>query len=318
MVDLCVRSLDLDDQKRLAIGVARLGEGLAGADAGTVHELDRDGQDARLDDVRHAGARHFVGVEAHQHGARALGLAQDAQRRLSDDAELTFGATDHAQKVEPGGIQMRAAQFHHRAIHHHHGDAEEVVGRHAVFQAMRAARIHRDIARDGAGQLRGGVGGVEEILLFDRTRDRQVGAARLHPDEAVVVIGLEHLVELRDPEDHAIGRGQRPARKRCARAAWHHRHVHLVADFQHRRDLFSVGRQHRGERRALIGGERVAFIGAGLGLVRNHRIFRQDGAQAGDDLCLAGQNACIGCRHLHVGSSLTGSLDYLALAGVLP
>ena len=50
-VDLGVGAFDLDDEKRLAHRVARLGKIFAGLDAGAVHELDRDGQDAGLDDV---------------------------------------------------------------------------------------------------------------------------------------------------------------------------------------------------------------------------------------------------------------------------
>ena len=38
-------------------------------------------------------------VEAHQHGPRALGLAQDAHGRLGDDAELPFRAADEAEQV---------------------------------------------------------------------------------------------------------------------------------------------------------------------------------------------------------------------------
>ena len=62
---------------------------------------------------------------------------------------------------------MRAANFDDAAIHHHHGNAEQVIGGHTVFQAMRAARIHPDIARNGTGQLAGGIGRIEEIILLD-------------------------------------------------------------------------------------------------------------------------------------------------------
>ena len=48
---------------------------------------------------------------------------------------------------------IRAADFRHRAVHQYHGHAQQVVGRHPVFQAMRPARVHRDVARDGAGEL---------------------------------------------------------------------------------------------------------------------------------------------------------------------
>ena len=48
--------------------------------------------------------------------------------------------------------------------------AEQVVDGDAVFQAMRAAGIHRDIAADGAGELRGRIGRVEEAVGARRRR----------------------------------------------------------------------------------------------------------------------------------------------------
>ena len=57
VIDFAVRTFDLDDQERLAIGVTRFGEGFAGFDAGAVHEFDGNRHDARLNDVGHASAR---------------------------------------------------------------------------------------------------------------------------------------------------------------------------------------------------------------------------------------------------------------------
>ena len=38
-------------------------------------------------------------AEAHQHRPRAFGGAEDADRRLGDDAELALGADDEAEKI---------------------------------------------------------------------------------------------------------------------------------------------------------------------------------------------------------------------------
>ena len=210
VVDLRLRAFDLDDQQRLAIGVVRPDMRLGRLDHQPVHVLDRHRQDAGLDDVGDAGAGHLGAVEADQHRPRALGLGEDAQGRLGDHAELALGAADQAEQVEPAGIEMRAADLDHLAVGHDHGHAQQVVGGHAVFQAMRAARVHRDVAGDGAGELARRVGGVEEPVLLHRAGDGEVGAARLHPDEAVVVVGLEHPVHPGDAEHHASAVGSAP------------------------------------------------------------------------------------------------------------
>ncbi len=297
--DLRLRALDLDDQQRLDIRVTGVDEILAGADAGAVHELDRDRQHARLDDVGDAGPGHLVGIEAHQHRARALGLGEDPQRRLGDDAELAFRAADHAQQVIDRRVEMGAADLDHLALHRDHGHAQQVVGGDAVFQAMRPARVHRDVAGDGAGQLARRVGGVEEAVGLDRAGDAEVGAPGLDPDDAIVVVGLEHPVQPRHAQDHAVGGGQRAARQRGARAPRHHRHALLVANLQHRGDLGGRPRQHCGQRRAAIGAEPVALVGLGLGRVRDHRAVGQHRLQAVDDLGLPRKNGGVRVWHMH-------------------
>ena len=298
-VDLGGASLDLDDQQRLAIGIPRLGESLAGADARAVHEFDGHGQDTGLDDVADHLPRHLVAVIAHQHRARALGLGQDAQRGLGDDAQLSLGSADQAQQVQPAGIHMRATDFDNGAVHQHHGHAQQVVGRHAIFQAMRATRIHRDIPGDGAGQLAGRIGRVEKAIGFHGTGDRQVGAPGLNADESVVIVGFQHVAQPRHPQDHAVGGGQRPARKAGARTPRHHRHTFFVADLQRRRDLGCGSGQHRCQGRAAIGRQPVAFIGAGFVGVIDHGIGGQNGAQARDDAGAVRQNYRVRRRHLH-------------------
>ncbi len=153
----------------------------------------------------------------------STGRAPSGLRRMRRVASVTTPSWPSdpqitPKQVKPARIQMRAADLDHGAVHRHHRHAQQVVGRHPVFQAMRPARIHRDIARDGAGKLRGRIGGVEEPLFFDSTGHRQVGAPRLHPDEPVVIIGFQHRVHPRHAQDHRIRRRQRPARKRGARA----------------------------------------------------------------------------------------------------
>ena len=106
--------------------------------------------------------------------ARAVsGFLQDAHGDFGDDAEQPFRAGDDAEQIVAAGIEMLAADAQDLAGHQHHLDAEHIVGGHAVFQAMHAAGILRDIAADGAGDLRGRIGRVIEARVLDRLRDRR-------------------------------------------------------------------------------------------------------------------------------------------------
>ena len=73
-------------------------------------------------------------------------------------------------------------------------------------------------------------------------------------------------------------------------------------------DLGGRGRQGHGQRRAAIGRQRVAFIGAGFLRVVDHRIRGQHRAQGRDDLRRAGDDARIGRGHGdgHGSASLFG------------
>ena len=114
-------------------------------------------------------------------GRAPSALAQDAHRRLGDDAELALRAGDQAEQVVAGASRCVAADLDHRAVDQHHRHAEQVVGGDAVFQAMRAARVHADVAGDGAGELARRIGRVEEALMRDRAGDAEIGDARSAP-----------------------------------------------------------------------------------------------------------------------------------------
>ena len=129
------------------------------------------GNDAGADDARDAFAGVLRRRKADQHRARGLRLLQDAHRDLGDDAEQAFRAGDDADQVVAAGIEMLAAEAQHLAGHQHHFEAEDVVGGHAVFQAMHAAGILRDVAADGAGDLRRRIGRVIEARVRDRVGD---------------------------------------------------------------------------------------------------------------------------------------------------
>ena len=62
-----------------------------------------------------------------------------------------------------------------------HGfDAEDVVGRHAVFEAVRAAGVEGDVAANRADQGAGGIGRVMEAVRRGGQRYLGVHHAGLH------------------------------------------------------------------------------------------------------------------------------------------
>ncbi len=223
VVHLGFRPVQLDDQQRPDIErIADLDEGFRRLDGQLVHHLHAAGNDAGADDAGDAFARGLGGREADQHRARGLRLLEDAHRHLGDDAEQPFRADNEAEQIEPAGIEMLAAETDHLAGDQHHLDAHHIIGGEAVFQAVHAAGILRDIAANGAGDLRGRVGRVIEAVIGDRRGDAEIGDAGLRGHRAVVEIDVEDAVELAHAEQDRILQRQRAAGERGAGAARHH------------------------------------------------------------------------------------------------
>ena len=186
---------------------------------------------------------------------------------------------------------MLAAEPQHLAGHQHDLAAEHVVGGHAVFEAMHAAGIFRDVAADGAGDLRGRIGRVVEARMRHRIADREIGDARLDHSDAVVEIDLADAVELGHAEQHAVVERQRAAGQRGAGPARHDLDALVVAIAQHLGDLLGGLRQHHHHRQLPIGGEPVALVRPHLALGRDHALARHDGPQRRDDARAAASTA---------------------------
>ena len=268
-------------------------------DAHLVHELDGHGNDARAYNVGDAGARSFGAVKTHKDRARTLRGRDNPEPRLGDDAKLAFGATDQPKDVIARRFEMRPADLDDFALGSHHLDAHQVVCRHAVLQAVCAARVHRNVPGDRTGKLRGRVGRIEEPLPLHRASNGKIGHAGLHMHDAVGVIGFDHLVHSGDTKDHAVGCGQRSTGQRGPCSARHDRHAFSRADPDRSGDFFGCAWQNHGERRTAIGRERVTLVSAHFLLGMDHAVRSQRGFQKIDNLCALGQNCGIGRRHLH-------------------
>ena len=175
--------------------------------------------------------------------------------------------------------------------------AQHVVGGHAVFQAMHAAGIFRDIAADRAGDLRRRIGRVIESGMRDGLADREVGHPGLGHHHAIVEIDLADALEFAQPQQHAIGQRQRAAGQRGAGAARHHLDALLEAVFQDLRHLFGGVRQHHHHRRLAIGHQPVGLVGQHFGRTVDHALARHDRAQRRHDAVAARQDRLIRCGH---------------------
>ena len=140
---------------------------------------------------------------------------------------------------------MRAADVDDGAVHQYHPDAEKVVRGHPVLEAMRATRVHGDVAGDGAGKLARRVGGIEEAVLRDRAGDGDVGAPGLHRGSAVGVVDLQDVHSSGLRRAPRVGGRQRAAGKRGARTARHHGNPLPRGTPQDRRDFLGRRREHR-------------------------------------------------------------------------
>jgi hypothetical protein len=231
-VDLDAGTVEFDDQQRLDVErIAGMDEGLGGVDRRLVHHLHAARNDAGADDVGDAFAGGLDFGEADHQRARGLRLLQDPHRDLGDDAEQALRAGDDAHQVV-AAVSATCRRSDDLARHQHDLAAEHVVGGHAVFQAMHAAGILRDIAADRAGDLRRRIGRVVEAGMRHRLADGEIGDAGLGHHDAVVEIDLADALELAEAEQHAVGQRQRAAGQRGAGAARHHLDALLEAIFQ--------------------------------------------------------------------------------------
>jgi hypothetical protein len=85
-------------------------EVLRRGDGKPVHHLHAGRDDAMRDHICDALPGSLDLGEADQQGARGLGLAQDADHDLRDDAEQALRACDHAHEVVALAVEMLAAQ----------------------------------------------------------------------------------------------------------------------------------------------------------------------------------------------------------------
>ena len=166
---------------------------------------------------------------------------------------------------------------------------------------MGAAGVHRDVAADGAGELRGRIGGVEEALRTDRLRNREIGHAGLDPRIAVGEIDLEDAAHLGQRDDDRVLLRDRAARERGPGAARHDIDLLVAAEPHDARDLLGRARQRDRERQAAVGRQRVGLERAPAGFVGDEAFGREDRREMLDDRGAARKDRLVQARKGDVG-----------------
>ncbi|MNS60102.1 hypothetical protein D3C72_930810 [compost metagenome] len=267
--------------------VASLDELLHGGRGGLVHHFQAGRDDAGGNHVGHGVAAFFHIVEAGHDDLRELRLGNQPDGDLGGDGQHALGADQRGQQVQARGVGCLGAEDHHIALHRHGAHAQHVVHGEAVLEAVHAARVLGHVAADGAGDLRGRVGCVIEIVRRGGLGDGQVAHAGLDHGGARIGIDREDALELGQRQHQPAGDGHRPAREARAGAARHHRHPEFVAQAQDGADLLLGVGQHYGLGHLAVGGQAVALVRHGVLGLPEHGGGRQDTGQAGQQ-CGAG------------------------------
>ena len=312
LIDFDAGTIEFDDQQRFDVErITGMDEGFGSVDRRPVHHFHAAGDDAGADDPRHALAGRLDLGEADHQGARRLRLLQDTHRDLGDDAEQAFGAGDDPHQIIAASLGGFAADAKDFPGHQHDLAPKHVVGGHAVFQAMHAARIFRDIAADRAGDLRRRIGRIVEPGVRNRLTDGEIGYPGFGHDHAVVEIDLADALEFAKAQQYGVRKRQRAARQRGAGTARHHLDALREAIFENLRHLLGGVRKHHHHRRLAIGHQAIGFVREHFRGTVDHALARHDGAQRFDDGVAATQNRLIRCGHHdgHLDFSCAGPLS---------
>jgi len=157
------QAIDLDQQDGLGIAGKACVDGVFHRlDGEMIHHFQRRRDDALGNDVRYRLAGIVQGIEDSQQGLISLGLADQAQDGLGDNAQHPLRAHEQARQIVTGEVFGRPAEVDDGAVREHHLQPQDVIGRHAVFEGMRPAGIGSHVSPDGAGCLAGRVRGINQ------------------------------------------------------------------------------------------------------------------------------------------------------------
>ncbi len=238
--------------------------GLGGFQRQRVHDFQRARQKPAGDDGRNGITGLFERAVAGQDGVKTFGPRQKLEGDFDGDAEEAFVAGEEATPVRSGVFAAGAAPLDDFARSQHGPDAEDVVGGHAVLEAMGPAGVEGDVAADGADGLAGRIGRVVQTVRSRGERDLGVEDARLDHRHAQFGIEAQDAVEAVERDHHAVGDGERSARQAGAAPARDERQALRMATPDQGDDFVRCFREGHGERAGAESGQAVAFVSSEL------------------------------------------------------
>ena len=234
---------------------------LDGADHHLVQHLEGGRDDPVGDDGRHGLGGVLDRGERGEQRLDVLRQVQEAHQDRRHETEGPLRAHHDAGQVVAGPVLGLAAHPHQLPRARHHLEAQDMVHRDAVLQAMRSARVGRDVAADGGDHLARGVGGEEVAALPRRVAEPQIDEAGLHRRAAVRDVHLEDAVHPRHGDHDATLGSHGAADEPRARAAGDDGHVGPATEADHGRRLLGGFGEHDDVRDPLVEGVHVALVG---------------------------------------------------------
>ena len=153
LVESCGRAIHFykEHGRRVARISRRIDARLHRLDRRLVHQLERGRKDSRGDDGRGRVGRGAHRGEIREQRDHALGIRRESHGHVGDHAETPLAPDEGAEEVV--ATRITTIEGHDFTIRQHDSRAQDMVERDAVLEAVRSARVLRDVPADRARGL---------------------------------------------------------------------------------------------------------------------------------------------------------------------
>ncbi len=231
---------------------------LDGANNYAVHHLKRRGLESGCDDSGDGAAAVVDIREVCQQRADGGRKRRQMKRRFRRDTKRSFRAGEDTEQVVAGRSRAAGEKVNRLASGEDDACRRDVVDRHAVFQAVYAARVLSDVAADGTSHLARRVWHVMKIEGRGGARELRVDESGLNDCSAILRIKPKQAAHPRQLDHHAFG--QRAAGEARACAARSKRDALAPEHAQHFRHLFGAFGEDDGARASLVLRQPVTLV----------------------------------------------------------